>query len=302
MPSQSKAVINPVTPREIVLWGEQQFNNSDLFFGHGTDNALDEAVMLVFHALDLPFNVSDEVLDTVCDETGKQHAIELIQDRIRTRKPGAYLINKAWFAGMEFYVNENVLVPRSPIAELINEQFAPWIDEADVKNILDLCTGSGCIALACADRFPAAHVVGTDISAQALEVAAINRDKHEMSGRVEFLKSDVLDQVPHKKYDIIVSNPPYVDAEDMANLPEEFHHEPALGLEAGHDGLDIVHRILAQAGQFLSDKGILIVEVGNSQEALNSAYPQMPFMWLEFAYGGDGVFLLTAEQLKQFTK
>ena len=298
MSSNKQSVETLSTPRDLVLWAEQQFNNANLFFGHGTDNALDEAVLLVFHVFGLPFDVSDKKLDLPAEEKERVRAIELIQQRIDTRKPASYLINKAWFLGKEYYVDERVLVPRSPIAELIAEQFVPWITESDVTNILDLCTGSGCIALGCAEYFPEANVVGSDISKEALAVAGINKQQHEAGSRVEFVESDVFDNIPQKQYDIIVSNPPYVDAQDMASLPDEFKHEPSLGLKAGSDGLEIVHRILQQAGQFMTDKGIIVVEVGNSQEALMEAYPKAPFTWLEFEYGGDGVFLLTAEQVK----
>ncbi|MDH5437135.1 MAG: 50S ribosomal protein L3 N(5)-glutamine methyltransferase, partial [Gammaproteobacteria bacterium] len=255
-------------------------------------------VLLVFHALGFPFNVSDEKLDTPASTTDRSVALELIEKRITTRKPASYLINKAWFLGREYYVDERVLVPRSPIAELISDQFAPWVISSKVKNILDLCTGSGCIALGCAEYFPDAYVVGSDISKDALEVAEINKQQHQAGEQVEFVESDLFNNMPQKQFDIIVSNPPYVDAQDMASLPDEFKHEPSLGLEAGPDGLEIVHRILQQAGQFMTDKGILVVEVGNSQEALVEAYPNIAFTWLEFEYGGDGVFLLTAEQVK----
>ncbi|MDH5191207.1 MAG: 50S ribosomal protein L3 N(5)-glutamine methyltransferase [Gammaproteobacteria bacterium] len=298
MSSQKQPVETLSTPRDLVLWAEQEFNKAKLFFGHGTDNALDEAVLLVFHVFGFPFDISDEKLDSPATEEQRKRAVELIQKRIETRKPASYLINKAWFLGREYYVDERVLVPRSPIAELIETQFSPWVDASKVKNILDLCTGSGCIALGCAEYFPDTCVTGSDISKEALEVAAINKQKIESGNRVEFVQSDVFQDIPEKMYDIIISNPPYVDAEDMALLPEEFRHEPALGLEAGPDGLEIVHRILQQAGQFMADKGILVVEVGNSQEAVINTYPNVPFTWLEFEYGGDGVFLLTAEQVK----
>lgn len=299
MSSQKQSVETLSTPRDLVLWAETQFNDANLFYGHGTDNALDEAVLLVFHAFCFPFNVSDEKLDTPASATDRSTALELIRKRIETRKPASYLINKAWFLGKEYYVDERVLVPRSPIAELISDQFSPWVVASEVKNILDLCTGSGCIALGCAEYFPDAHVVGSDISKDALEVAEINKQQHEVGSRVEFVESDVFNIMPQKQFDIIVSNPPYVDALDMASLPDEFKHEPSLGLEAGPDGLEIVHRILQQAGKFMADKGILVVEVGNSQEALVEAYPKVAFTWLEFEYGGDGVFLLTAAQVKE---
>jgi ribosomal protein L3 glutamine methyltransferase len=288
----------PRTVRELIHAAEMRFNEAALSYGHGTDNALDEAVWLVMYALGLPL---DGPLDPYLEDvpSAKQvAAIEsLVSERIRTRKPAAYLTREAWFAGLPFYVDERVLVPRSPLAELIQDEFLPWREGHPVARILDLCTGSGCIGIACAHAFPEAEVDLADISTAALDVAHINIERHGVSNRVHAIESDVFDGLKGRMYDIIVSNPPYVDAEDMAALSEEFRHEPALGLEAGPEGLDVVRRILRDAAAHLIPKGLLVVEVGNSMHALAEALPEMPFTWLEFEFGGEGVFLLTREQL-----
>ena len=222
--------------------------------------------------------------------------LERIERRINERRPVAYLIGEAWFMGLPFHVDERVLVPRSPISELLEARLQPWLADHPVERILDLCTGSGCIGIAAATVFPEAEVELSDISEDALAVAESNIELHEVGDRVMTVRSDVFDQVTGR-YDVIVSNPPYVDAEDMADMPAEYHHEPRLGLEAGDDGLSIAHRILADAADHLNPGGLLMVEVGNSWHALDAAYPQLPFTWLDFENGGDGVFLLTREQL-----
>ena len=219
--------------------------------------------------------------------------------RIEHRVPAPYLTNKAWFAGYEFYVDERVLIPRSPIGELINKRFAPWLQHEPTR-IMDLCTGSGCIAIAMAHAFPAAEVDALDLSPDALAVCEMNIDMHGMSGQVVPICSDLFDALPKgDKYDLIVSNPPYVDAEDMSDLPDEFRHEPELALAAGHDGLDLVRRILAEAGALLNENGVLIVEVGNSMVHMDTLYPEVKFEWIKFEHGGDGVFVLTKAQLDQ---
>lgn len=286
------------TIRDFLRYATSRFNEAGLYFGHGTDNAWDEAATLIMHALHLPQDVSHAVLDArlVADE--RTRLLELIAKRVEKRVPLAYLMNEAWFAGLSFYVDERVLIPRSPIAELIQKQFTPWVKPERVHNILDLCTGSGCIAIAMAHAFPESMVDASDISEDALAVAKINVLRHNLEDTVILHQSDLFKSLPAKKYDLIVSNPPYVSQQEMSELPNEYRHEPALGLAAGHEGLDLAKQILANAAEFLSPQGVLIMEVGNSEYALADAYPGLPFTWLEFEHGGGGVCLLTAEQLQ----
>ena len=280
------------SPRELIRRGAELFEAAGLVYGHGTDNALDEAAALVLHALHIDYGQPDAVLDEALAADDGARAAQLLALRISTRKPAAYLTREAWFAGMPFYVDERVLVPRSPIAELVEARFAPWIRPAEVRQVLDLCTGSGCIGIACAHYFPAAHVTLTDLSADALDVVRINIGRHGLQERVTALQSDVFDALEGRCFDIIVSNPPYVPQPEMQELGPEFHHEPALGLVAGSDGLDIVLRILSGAARHLNEHGILLVEVGYSQDLLVGCLPGVPFVWLDFEFGGDGVFLL----------
>lgn len=287
------------TLRDMIRWAVSHFNEAGLYYGHGTDNAWDEAVALVLHTLYLPHNVNPTVMDARLTSQEKDKIHQLIRRRIDERIPLPYLTHEAWFSGLPFFVDERVLIPRSPIAELIENHFLPWVEEDSVHSILDLCTGSGCIAIACAQAFPDAKVDASDISNDALAVAKINVLRHEVEDRLELVKSDLFEGLSGRKYDVIVSNPPYVDEEDMSLLPKEYHHEPKLGLEAGKTGLDIAIRILREAGNYLNPHGILIVEVGNSELALVEAFPDVPFVWLEFQRGDGGVFLLTAEELKK---
>lgn len=285
---------------DFVRWGTSRFNAAGLHYGHGTDNALDEAVALVLHALHLPHGFPDRLLETRLTPMEKADVYRLLAQRVDERIPAAYLTGVTWFAGLQFKADARALVPRSPIAELIEARFEPWINPDDVNAVLDLCTGGGCIAIACAQAFDA-HVDAVDLSPDALALARANVALHGVEEAVTLHEGDLFAPLPRNaRYDIIVSNPPYVDAADMAGLPDEFRHEPALGLAAGDDGLDIARRILAQAGAHLSGHGILVVEVGNSAAALADAYPDVEFTWLDFARGGEGVFLLTAAQLREY--
>jgi len=289
-----------LTLRDWVRWGASRFNEARVFFGHGTDNALDEALALVLHAVHLGYDLPADYLSTrvSSEEAGQIHA--LLRQRVERRIPAAYLIGEARFAGLQFDVDNSVLIPRSPIAELVEEGFAPWLDPEHVSSVLDLCCGSGCIGIACAYVFPDALVDLSDVSPAALEVASRNIERHGLEHRVRALRADVYDGLDGERYDLIVSNPPYVSTAEMAALPDEYRHEPELALEAGDDGMDVVSRILADATAYLQPGGIIVVEVGASAELLMARYPDVPFLWLDFARGGDGVFLLTAEQLDEF--
>jgi ribosomal protein L3 glutamine methyltransferase len=284
------------TVRDYLRYACSRFSASPLYFGHGTDNVWDEAVQLVMRSLNLPLENNTLFLDARLVREERQLLHERIDRRIRERVPLAYLLGEAWFMGLPFHVDERVLVPRSPLGELLQNGLQPWLGDHPVNCVLDLCTGSGCIGIGAASIFDEASVDLSDISAEALEVAAANIELHDVAGRVRTVQSDVFDGIGGR-YDVILSNPPYVDADDLADMPEEYHHEPELGLAAGPDGLDIAHRILDGAADHLTPGGLLIVEVGNSWPALDSAYPGLPFTWLDFENGGDGVFLLTAEEL-----
>ncbi len=270
-----------------------------VFFGHGTDNARDEAAALVFHAMRLSHADIPRALRRRATAAQRQQVEALLAQRIAQRVPLAYLTHEAWFAGLKFYVDERVLIPRSPFAELIERQFSPWIDAPRVKSALDLGTGSGCIALAMARAFPRARVDAVDIDPGALEVAAINRRRLRLTRRVRLIESDHFAALSGESYDIIASNPPYVGTREMRALPREYRHEPRLALESGREGLDSVGIILRRAAQHLRPRGLLVVEVGNTERALRRAYPRMPFTWLDFERGGGGVFLLTREQLEK---
>jgi len=292
-----EAIDELVSVQDFIRWACSQFESSDIYYGHGTDNAWDESVTLVLQTVNLPLDTPDIVLQSRLTTTEKEFIASRILKRVNQKIPVAYLTNKAIFCDSQYYVDSRVLVPRSPIAELIENRFEPWVNSNHVENILDLCTGSGCIAIACSQYFPEAIVDGSDISSDCIEVAEINRENLQQDN-VAFYQSDLFSQLDEKKYDIIVSNPPYVDAEDYLEIPAEFLAEPKLGLTSGDDGLDLTYKILAEAHQYLNDGGILIVEVGNSAQALELAYPKVEFLWLDFERGGHGVFLLDKKQLK----
>lgn len=294
-----EAVSELHTLQDMIRWTVSRFNAANLFYGHGTDNSWDEAVQLVLPTLYLPIDVPPHVLNSRLTTSERMRIVERVVKRINDRTPVAYLTNRAWFCGLEFFVDERVLVPRSPIGEMIQAEFQPWLVEEPTR-IMDLCTGSGCIAIACAYAFPDAEVDAIDISTDALQVAEQNVQDHGMEQQVFPIRSDLFRDLPKEKYNLIVSNPPYVDQEDMNSLPDEFTHEPELGLAAGTDGLKLVRRILANAADYLTDNGILICEVGNSMVHMIEQYPQIPFTWIEFENGGHGVFMLTREQLIEY--
>lgn len=284
------------TIQDMLRWSVSRFNAAEVYYGHGTDNPWDEAVQLVLPTLYLPMDIPEEMRNARLTLSERHRIVERVIRRINERIPVAYLTNKAWFCGHEFYVDERVLVPRSPIGELIDNRFAGLISGAP-QHILDMCTGSGCIAIACAYAFPEAEVDAVDISGEVLEVTEHNIQQHGLEQQVTPIRSDLFRELPALRYDLIVTNPPYVDEEDMSDLPDEFRHEPELGLAAGSDGLKLVRRILACAPDYLSDDGVLICEIGNSMVHLMAQYPDIPFVWLEFDNGGDGVFMLTRQQL-----
>ncbi len=288
------------TIADFIRWGASRFNEADLFFGHGTDNAIDEAAVLVLHALHLPPDFPGSWFQSRLTQAEQTDVTLLLQRRIDERLPAAYLTGEAWFAGLRFNVNEHVLVPRSPIAELVEREFEPWIEAGRISRVLDLCCGSGCIGVAAAVYLPDAAVDLADISDQALQVAASNVAEHDLGNRVEVVQSDLFSALEGRQYDVIVCNPPYVSESEMNRLPEEYHREPRLGLTADEEGLALVARILREAPSHLTSWGIIVIEVGSSAETLMARYPEIPFTWLEFERGGDGVFLFTAEELVRY--
>lgn len=288
-----------MTIAECIEWVAQQFVRAGLHFGHGTDNAADEAAWLVLHSVGVPLDGSFNDWGRSMAPEEYSRAEQLVKERCHSRKPLAYLLGTAWFAGYEFEVTRHVLVPRSPIAELIADGFAPWIDTHSPRRILDMCTGSGCIAIATALQFPGARVDAVDISCEALAVAHRNAVRHGVERRVNWIESDLFQAVPREPYDLIIANPPYVPVTELPSLPAEYRAEPGLGLESGSDGLNAVLSILLDAPRFLGDDGILVCEVGESENRLASLLPRVPFLWLEFAQGGSGVFVLQKTPLEQ---
>jgi len=277
----------------------KRLEQAGLCFGHGTDNAGDEAAWLVLHVGGVPLDGSFNDWGKAVTPAQEAEIERLLEARCRTRKPLAYLLGTAWFAGLEFEVNEHVLVPRSPLAELILDQYRPWVEPGRVERVLDMCTGSGCIAIASAYQLPAARVDAVDISREALDVARRNLDRHRLEDRVSLIESDLFQSVPPAQYDLIVANPPYVPSDSLPELPEEYRREPGLGLASGADGLDAAIAILLDAPRFLSEYGVLICEVGESEDRLAQSLPRIPFLWLEFEHGGSGVFVLTKKQLEE---
>lgn len=284
------------TVAEMLDHGQALFDQSGIYFGHGTDNAWDEAVYLLSFVLGLAPDVERGVLEKELSPQQQTAILALYQRRIVERIPAAYLTGRAWFCGLPFAVDERVIIPRSPIAELIMTGFQPWCAE-EPSRVLDLCTGSGCIGIACAYAFDRAEVVLSDISAQALEITETNIAQHKLGYRVSAVESDLFQQLSGEQFQLIVSNPPYVDAEDFASMPDEYQHEPEIALASGNDGLDFTRRLLREAADHLTEEGVLVVEVGNSWVALERDFPTVPFLWLEFSEGDSGVFLLTREQL-----
>lgn len=298
--NDTEAAINELhTVQDFIRWGASRFNEAELFYGHGTDNAIDEAVTLVLHALHLPHGLTPELMSARLTRQERSDVVDLLARRISKRLPAPYLTHEAWFAGMSFYVDERVLIPRSPIAELVEEGFEPWLGGRPVNRILDLGTGSGCIAVACAQAFPEAVVDAVDASEDALAVARINVARYGLGHRVQVIQSDLFASLRDQAYDLIVTNPPYVSYGEYNTLPQEYHHEPQAGLVGGEDGLDCVMLILKQAIDYLTPGGILVMEVGHSRPALTRRLPRAPFTWPEFRHGGEGVLILTGEQLRE---
>ncbi len=300
MTTQTKMAQPPETVGEALQYCVNALENSDVFYGHGTDNAWDEALQLVLSISQLPLNSSDEVLPHALKPAAWQQLKLLLERRVAEHIPLPYLLGRAWFAGLEFKCDERAIIPRSPIAELILNEFKPWYQGAEPGRILDLCCGGGCIGLAAAHHFPQLKVDLADLDQQALQLARDNTGLLGLEERVSFIHSNLFEAIEPAKYDIILSNPPYVNASDLGMMPAEYHHEPELALGSGPDGLAITRQILQRAGSYLSDNGLLIVEVGNSWPDLEKLYPKVPFTWLEFASGGHGVFALSAKELQQF--
>lgn len=291
-----EAVAEMHTIQDMLRWTVSQFNAAQLYYGHGTDNPWDESLQLVLPSLFLPLNFPPEMHRARLTSSERTRLVERVFRRVNERIPVSYLTNKAWLCGLEFYVDNRVLIPRSPIGELITDCFRDLLPHAP-EHILDMCTGSGCIAIACAYVYPEAEVDAVDITLDVLAVAEQNIQAHGIEHRVIPIRSDLFCNLPPMAYDLIVTNPPYVDEENMNNLPTEFHAEPVLSLAAGSDGLKLVRRILACAFDYLTADGVLICEVGQSMVHLIAKYPQVPFRWLKFTHGGDGVFMLTRQQL-----
>src|SRR5438067_3732129 len=288
------------TPRDLLRYAVTRFNAARLFFGHGSAEALDEAAYLILHTLKLPLDKLDPFLDARLLPEEVLQVLAVIERRVTERVPAAYITNEAWLGSYNFYVDERVLVPRSFIAELIPNQFSPWINDPEsVEGVLELCTGSGCLAIMLADAFPNAVVDAVDISKDALAVAERNIRDYKLEGRVNPIESDLYENVPFQKYDLIITNPPYVNADSMGKLPPEYLREPQIALAGGQDGMDLVRKIVDGAAERLTPEGILVVEIGNEREFAEAAFGALGLTWLSTSQGDDAVFLLTAEQLRK---
>lgn len=288
------------TLQDFVRWGASRFNVAGLSYGHGTDNALDEAYQLTVHCLALPHDAASRYLSARLTSEEREAIVAMMHRRIVERRPLPYLTREAWFAGLSFYVDERVVIPRSPIAELIEQGFEPWLNGRPVARVLDLCTGSGCIAVACAQVFGDAEVDAVDLSGDALEVARINVERYGLESRVHLICADLYAGVTGRRYDLIVTNPPYVSRAELEGLPREYAYEPRGGLESGEDGLDCIRRILCQAVDYLTPEGLLAAEVGYSRLALEDRFAEVPFVWADLERGGEGVFVMSARELQPY--
>lgn len=294
----SQAAQNLHTVRDYLRFAVSRFNQARLFFGHGSSDAYDEAAYLILHTLHLPLDKLEPFLDAQLTDGERTEVLGIIQQRVEKRIPAAYLTHQAMLGDFSFYVDERVIVPRSFIAELLLEQLSPWIAEPEeINSVLDLCTGSGCLAILAAHAFPFASVDAADLSPAALAVAERNVADYELQGRVSLIESDLFAKLNGKQYDLIISNPPYVDAGSVAALPQEYLHEPKMALGSGHDGLDATRIILKHAAQHLTRNGVLVVEIGHNRDALEAAYPDLPFTWLDVSAGDEFVFMLHRNDL-----
>lgn len=297
----SSASSHLTTVRDLLRFAVSQFEAAKLFYGHGSSNAYDEAVYLILSTLHLPLDKLEPFLDARLLPEEIRHVLDILSIRISTRKPAAYLTREAWLQDYRFYVDERVIIPRSFIAELLVNQLSPWVTYPElVQRGLDLCTGSGCLAILMADAFPDARIDAIDLSHDALDVAEQNVNDYALTERINLIRSDLFQEVAGETYDLIISNPPYVDAPSVAALPPEYRHEPAMALGSGADGLDITRKILDQAAGFLKPEGLLIVEIGHNRDVLEDAYPHLPFTWLPTSTGDGFVFLLTREELEDY--
>lgn len=287
-----------LTLRDLIRYGVSRLNAAQVALGHGSDNAWDETVYLVLHALHLPLDTLEPFLDARVLDEERNRVLNLIDRRVTERVPAAYLTNEAWLRGHRFYVDARVIVPRSPIAELLDEGLSPWVQDAQaVDSVLDMCTGSGCLAILSALAFPYAQVDAVDVSPDALEVARRNVDDYGLADRLALHQSDLFDSLPERQYDVIVCNPPYVNSGSMDVLPQEYRHEPQLALAGGADGMDLVRRILQAAPRYLSENGVLVLEIGHERDFFEAAFPELSPVWLDTVQASDQLLLLTREQL-----